>query len=365
MQILINDLKRHHEPLASELTAAVNRVMSRGWYIQGPEVESFEAEFAQYCGVEHCVGVGNGTDALELALRAAGIGPGAEVATAANAGMYSTTAILRAGAVPVYVDVDERSMTMSPAALRATLSPETSAVIVTHLYGQLAEIEELRGIAERQKLPLIEDCAQAHGAERAGRKSGSWGTLGCFSFYPTKNLGAMGDGGAVVTGDAILAAKVRALRQYGWTGKYRSTVPGGRNSRLDEMQAAVLRAKLPHLGAWNDRRREIARKYGEALDGSGLILPATEDDYVAHLYVVRSAQRERLRRALAEAGIGTDVHYPIPDPRQESMRDVTFRGTLLPVTETAADQVLTLPCFPEMTDGEVAEIAQAVLAALR
>ncbi len=360
MRIPINDLKRHHEPLASELAAAVNRVVSRGWYILGPEVEAFETEFARYCGVPHSIGVANGTDALELALRAVAIGPGSEVATVANAGMYSTTAILRAGAMPVYVDVDERSMTMSPAALRSVMSADTAAVIATHLYGQMAEVEALRDIAERENIPVIEDCAQAHGAERAGRKSGSRGTLGCFSFYPTKNLGALGDGGAIVTADASLAAKVRALRQYGWTAKYRSTVAGGRNSRLDEMQAAVLRAKLPHLDGWNERRREIARMYGEALAGSGLTLPSGDRDYVAHLYVIRSAQRERIRNALAAAGIGTDVHYPVPDHWQDSVRGVAFRGTDLPVTEACAGEVLTLPCFPEMTDGEVAEVARAV-----
>ena len=235
MRIPINDLKRHHAPLAGELAAAVNRVLASGWYILGPEVEAFEREFARYCGVEHCAGVGNGTDALELALGALGIGPGTEVATVANAGMYSTTAILRVGARPLYIDVDGRSMTMSPAALDAAISggPEgcPAAVIVTHLYGQMAEIEELLAIAGRKNIPVIEDCAQAHGAERAGRKAGSRGKLGCFSFYPTKNLGAAGDGGAVVTADAALAAKVRALRQYGWTAKYRSTVAGAQKQQ--------------------------------------------------------------------------------------------------------------------------------------
>jgi len=360
MRIPINDLKRHHDPLANELADAVKRVMSRGWYILGPEVEAFEAEFATYCGVPFCTGVGNGTDALELALLALGIGPGCEVATVANAGMYGTTAILRAGAKPVYVDVDEQSMTMSPEALRAVLSRETAAVIVTHLYGRMARMEELCEIASREKIPLIEDCAQAHGAQWAGRKSGSWGMLGCFSFYPTKNLGAVGDGGAIVTADAALGARVRALRQYGWTARYRSTLAGGRNSRLDEMQAAVLRAKLPYLDGWNARRREIAQRYGEALAGTDLALPAGGSDYVAHLYVVRSRQRERMRAALAATGIGTDVHYPVPDHQQESMRGIGFRPTPLPVTESCAGEVLTLPCFPEMTDGEVAVAVRAV-----
>jgi len=364
MRIPINDLKRHHEPLAGELAEAVNRVLSRGWYILGPEVEAFEQEFARYCGVEHCAGVANGTDALELALRAVGVRPGAEVATVANAGMYATTAILLAEARPLYIDVDERSMTMSAAALVAALSWETAAVIVTHLYGQMAEVEALREIAREKGVPLIEDCAQAHGAERAGRKSGSWGTLGCFSFYPTKNLGAVGDGGAIVTADASLAAKVRAQRQYGWSGKYRATVAGGRNSRLDEIQAAVLRAQLPYLDGWNARRRAIARIYGEALAGTGLVLPGGDRDYVAHLYVIRSAGRERIRTTLAAAGIATDVHYPVPDHQQESLRGMAFRRTALPVTEACARQVLTLPCFPEMTDGEAGEVARAVRAAI-
>lgn len=364
MRIPINDLKRHHDPLAEEIRAAVERVLSRGWYILGPEVEAFEAGFAGYCGVSHAIGVASGTDALDLALRAVGAGPGAEVATVANAGMYSTTAILRAGAKPLYVDVDAESMTMSPASLGASLSPETRAIIVTHLYGRMAAMEELCAIAGRANLPVIEDCAQAHGAERAERKSGSWGTVGCFSFYPTKNLGAVGDGGAIVISDASLAAKIRALRQYGWTGKYRSTVAGGGNSRLDELQAAVLRVKLPYLDQWNARRREIAQRYNQALAGAGLVLPACRTDDVAHLYVIRSSGRQGIRDALAAAGIGTEVHYPVPDHRQESMRGVLFRQMPLPVTEACAREVLTLPCFPELTDGEVDEIVQAVLAAV-
>ena len=361
MRIPVNDLKRHHEPLAGELAAAVNRVLSSGWYILGPEVEAFEEEFARYCGVAHAIGVGNGTDALELALRAVGVGPGTEVATVANAGMYSTTAILRAGATPLYVDVDARSMTMSPAALEAAISggpgAHPAAAIVTHLYGRMAQIEALLAIAGKANIPVIEDAAHAHGAEHAGRKAGSWGTLGCFSFYPTKNLGAAGDGGAVVTPDAALAQKVRALRQYGWIDRFRSTVGGGRNSRLDEVQAAVLRTKLPHLDGWNARRRKIAGIYQRALTGSSWISP----DYVAHLYVIRSGNRGRIRSDLAAAGIGTDVHYPVPDHRQESLRGVAFRQADLPVTEACAAEVLTLPCFPEMTDGEAGEIAELLL----
>jgi aminotransferase EvaB len=360
MRIPINDLSRRHAPIAGELSKAIDRVLTRGWYILGPEVEAFETEFARYCGAPYCAGVGNGTDALELALLALDVKPGAEVATVANAGMYATTAILRAGAIPLYVDVDAHSMTMGAAALASAISDATASVIVTHLYGQMADIGELLAVAARRHNTLIEDCAQAHGAKHGGRKAGAWGALGCFSFYPTKNLGALGDGGAIVTADADLHARIRALRQYGWTARYRSTIGGGRNSRLDEIQAAVLRAQLPHLDAWNARRREIAHMYGSVLAGSAVTLPQTGDDSVAHLYVIRSAEREGIRAALTAAGIASDVHYPIPDHLQESLREVPFRRTALPVTEACVREILTLPCFPDMTDEEVGEVARVV-----
>jgi dTDP-3-amino-2,3,6-trideoxy-4-keto-D-glucose/dTDP-3-amino-3,4,6-trideoxy-alpha-D-glucose/dTDP-2,6-dideoxy-D-kanosamine transaminase len=224
------------------------------------------------------------------------------------------------------------------------------AVIVTHLYGRMAAMPEI--LSAVGGVPVIEDCAQAHGAMLQRRKAGSWGTIGCFSFYPTKNLGALGDGGAVVTRDAAIASRVRELRQYGWRSKYRSETGGGRNSRLDDVQAAILRAKLPHLDEWNTRRREIAAQYNEALRSLPLSTPAVDDSYVAHLYVVRSAERERLRTALTSAGIATDVHYPVPDYAQPSM---SSKGSL-PVTEDCCRTVLTLPCFPEMTNAEVAQV---------
>ena len=259
--IALNDLARHHAPLRSELDAAMARVQDRGWYILGPEVEAFEREFAAYCGTGECVAVGNGTDALELSLRALAIGPGDEVVTAANAGMYATTAIRAAGAVPAYVEIDESTLLMDPAALAAGLGARTRAVIVTHLYGRLADVDALVRIARERGVALIEDCAQAHGARAGGGMAGTHGALGCFSFYPTKNLGALGDAGAVVTGDRELAAKLRALRTYGWGAKYHCTMEGGMNSRMDELQAAVLRVKLPRLDGWNRRRRDIAARY--------------------------------------------------------------------------------------------------------
>ena len=266
----LNDLERHNRPLLEELEAAVRAALGSGWYILGPRVWEFEAAFAAYCGAGECIGVGNGTDALELALRALGAGPGDVVAAAANAGGYGTAAILATGAEPLYVDVDPATMLMDARALRAAVTPRTRAVLVTHLYGHMADMPALLEAAAG--VPVIEDCAQAHGARLEGRHAGTWGAAGCFSFYPTKNLGALGDGGAVVTSGGELAARLRALRQYGWTAKYTAAVPGGRNSRLDELQAAVLLAKLPRLDAWNRRRGEIAAAYGAMLAGLDLEL---------------------------------------------------------------------------------------------
>ncbi len=349
----VNDLARHNAPLLGELENAVRAVLSGGWYILGPQVRSFEAEFAQYCGVAHCIGVGNGTDALEIALRALEVGPGDRVATVANAGGYASAAIRAAGAEPLYVDIDPRTMLMDTAAL-ARAAPRARAVIVTHLYGRMADMPAI--LAAAGALPVIEDCAQAHGASFQGRAAGAWGRVGCFSFYPTKNLGALGDGGALITGDAGLAARIGALRQYGWTSRYRAAVPRGRNSRLDEMQAAVLRVKLPYLEKWNARRREIAGLYNDLLAGVVETPPGAAEDYVAHLYVVRVKDRERLRERLKAAGIGTDVHYPVPDHRQEAAPV----PVALPETERCVAEVLTLPCFPEMTAGEVRRVAEQV-----
>lgn len=360
--IPVNDLKRElHTDLGGKVRDAVIRVADSGWYVTGPELEKFESEFAAYCGVAFCAGVANGTDAIELALRALELPTGAQVATVANAGGYSTTAILRAGLRPLYIDVDESSMTMDPISLRAQLNDGCRAVIVTHLYGRMAPIEAILREVNGPGLPVIEDCAQAHGAELSQKKAGAWGTMGCFSFYPTKNLGAMGDAGAVVTSDAPLARRLRELRQYGWTSRYKADVAGGRNSRMDEMQAAVLRVKLTALDIQNERRREIAAAYSAAFAGTGLALPpAFGRDYVGHLYIVRSAVRDALRTRLGESGVGTDIHYPIPDHRQRSSADTTAS---LPVTERCAATLLTLPCFPALTDAEVDAVIQAVLTA--
>lgn len=358
--IALNDLKRHTESISVELRAAAERVFTRGQFVLGPEVEAFEREFAAYCSTGYCVAMGNGTDALELALRSVGVGPGDPVATVANAGGYSSAAIRAIGGIPLYVEIEAEGMTMSAAALSAALTPNIRAVVVTHLYGQMADMPNLLSAADDLGIPVIEDCAQAHGAELGGRRAGAWGKLGCYSFYPTKNLGALGDGGAIVTNDQELAGQTRLLRQYGWSSKYFSSVAGGRNSRLDEIQAAFLRAKLPHLDDWNARRRAIATTYNQGLAALGLRLPCSlGQDYVAHLYVVRSKQREALKTALAMAGVMSAVHYPLVDYLQESCQDLGYTRGHLPLSEAACEQVLTLPCYPELTDGEVERVIMA------
>lgn len=352
MRVPLNDLRRGRERYAAGLREQFEQVLAKGSYILGEQVSAFEAEFAAHCGVAHCVGVGSGSDALELALRAVGVGADDDVVTVANAGMYGSIAIRAVGARPRYVDVDDDTLTLSAAQLAGALTPRTRAVIVTHLYGRLAAVVDVVRVARAHAVAVIEDCAQAHGARLGAARAGSFGTIGCFSFYPTKNLGALGDAGAITAGDAVLAQRVRALRQYGWDQKYRVTIQGGRNSRLDEVQAAMLRVRLPHLDEENAARRRILRTYAERIEHRSIRAPAAPgDDCVAHLAVVRSPQRDSLRRHLEAAGIGTDIHYPIADHRQPVARGEA--AVSLPVTERACAEVLSLPCFAAMTADEV------------
>ena len=329
-------------------TGSIQRVVDRASFVLGPEVHAFERDFADYCGVAHAIGVANGTDALELALRGLGVEAGDRVAVVANAGGYSATAVRAIDADPLWVDVDERTLTMAPGALEQALAQTPLAVIVTHLYGRLADLASLLALTDQAGIPLIEDSAQSHGARRDGNAAGASGRVGCFSFYPTKNLGAVGDGGAVVTDDPTIASRVRALRQYGWADKYRAVTSGGRNSRLDEIQAAVLVDKLPHLDEWNRQRREVARRYSDGLAGLPLMLPPWPDDAdVVHLFVVRTDRRDALADFLQGRGIQTAVHYPIPDYHQPAY--ATAGTPDLPVTEAAASSVLSLPCYPGLT----------------
>lgn len=359
--IAINDLKRHHQALETELRLGVERCLRSGWFVLGEEVRAFEREFAAYCGVAHAVGVANGTDAVELALRALDVQPGQKVALAANAGCYGTIALNLVGVVPVYVDVEETTLNMDPLHLQRVLDEQdVRAVLVTHLYGRLANMESINDLARSRGVKVIEDCAQAHGASHSGKKAGVWGDVACFSFYPTKNLGALGDAGAVVTADEGTASRVRELRQYGWKVKYRSSVKFGRNSRLDELQAALLRIKLPHLDSWNTKRRKIAALYGKAIHNDRVVLPpASGSEFVAHLYVIRSSERDSLVRHLKARDIPYDIHYPVPDYLQP-MFESLYASPKLPVTERVCGEVLTLPCFPEMTDTEVNWVADGV-----
>lgn len=351
----INDLQRHTENLHDGLATAISKVIDSGWFVLGNEVKKFEEEFAEYCGGSHCVSLANGTDALEFALRALDIGPSSNVITVANAGTYSSIAILAVGATPVYAEINEHTLLVDTSNIEQILnSQRVDAIIVTHLYGSVADIDKVIELARRYDIPVVEDCAQAHGAIYNGKKVGTFGDIGCFSFYPTKNLGAIGDGGAIVTNNDNIAARVASLRQYGWERKYFVGLPGGRNSRLDEMQAAVLRFKLPFLDRWNTRRREIAAQYSEHLDNARIELRAIDfsESYVAHLYVIRTKEREKLKQYLTERGVPFDIHYPVPDYAQPAFKQLIPKFKLS-ITEQACNEALTLPCFPEMTNDEV------------
>jgi len=358
--LLINDIARHAEQTRDQVEAACQRVIKSGWFILGKEVRAFEEEFAAYCQTECCVGVANGTDALEIALRSVGVTRGSRVAAVANAGFYVCTALQIIGADPVFIDVDPDTKLMSAVDLhRASQEGPLHAVVATHLYGLLLDTQPILAITDRIKIPLVEDCAQAHGTIRNGRRAGSFGKAAAFSFYPTKNLGALGDGGAIVTSDATVAEQARRLRQYGWGSKYRVETSGGRNSRLDEIQAAILRTKLPCLDAWNSRRIAIAQRYSIEIRHPSVRTPRpVGEGYVAHLYVIETEHRDELRAHLSAAAIATDVHYPVPDHMQPIHGGRRHRA--LPTTEMLAKRVLTLPCFPEMTDEEVAHVIVTV-----
>ncbi|AOS44933.1 dTDP-3-amino-3,6-dideoxy-alpha-D-galactopyranose transaminase [Lacunisphaera limnophila] len=349
----------------AEIDAAIRRVMHSGHYILGPETEAFEREFAAWLGTAGCVGVANGTDALELALRAAGIGPGDKVVTVANTVSATAAAIVATGATPLYAEIEPGTMLLDVAALAAFLEtrrdPRIKAVVPVHLYGQAVDLPRLMEIAAAHHLTVIEDCAQAHGAEVAGRKAGAWGHLAAFSFYPTKNLGAFGDGGAVVGSDPAALEKVRLWRQYGWRRRYVSDQPG-RNSRLDELQAAILRVRLPRLDAENAQRAGLAARYAERLLESGLILPvtATGRRHVWHQYVVRHPRRDELKAWLETRGVVSGVLYPVPLHRQPAFHRPELS---LPATEAACAEVLSLPLHPGLGRADIDSICDMVLAA--
>lgn len=357
-----NDLGRGTQAIRSEIDQAISRVIDSGWFVLGPEHDSLESELSSFLNVKHAINVANGTDALELALAAVGVVPGSIVVTVANAGAYTSTAALLLGAEPVYCDVDPNTLLMSVETLKNTLSllPEKpQAIVVTHLYGALAPIEELVKVAHDHGIFVVEDCAQSFGAHTNGRRGGSFGDIATTSFYPTKNLGALGDGGAVFTGSDELAEKVRRMRQYGWGAKYSIEFSHGKNSRLDEIQAAILRVKLPLLDSQNQLRRDIHSEYVTAEHEGIKLLNRPSESYIGHLAVVVADDRAQARKHLDESGIRTDVHYPIPD-HQQHFPDFKARKYPLDVTEWASNAVFSVPLFPELTKQEVAQITKAL-----
>jgi dTDP-4-amino-4,6-dideoxygalactose transaminase len=362
MKIPFLDLNAPYLDLKEELDAAYSRVMESGWYILGPEVEAFEREFANYCGVKHCIGVGNGLDALHLILRAMDIGPGDEVIVPSNTYVATWLAVTHAGATPVPVEPDERTYNIDPSLIEAAVTERTKAILPVHLYGQPADMDPINAVAKKHGLKVVEDCAQAHGALYKGRKVGGLGDAAGFSFYPGKNLGALGDGGAVTTNDPVLADRIRVLRNYGSQVKYHNEVVGY-NSRLDELQAALLRVKLAKLDEWNDRRKQVAAEYLLGISGHpNLILPHVPEwaAPVWHLFVVRCSQRDALQMSLTKTGIGTMIHYPIPPHLQDAYVVLGMKKGDLPIAEQIAKEILSLPMGPHLEHAELSEVLSAL-----
>ena len=364
MNIPFLDIGAAYRELQPEIDAAVQRVLQSGWYILGEEVECFEAEFAAYCGVRHCIGVGNGLDALHLILRAYEIGEGDEVIVPSHTFIATWLAVSFAGATPVPVEpVDDGTYNISPALIEAAITPRTKAIMPVHLYGQPADMDPINAIAKKYNLKVIEDAAQAHGARYKGRRAGGLGDAAGFSFYPGKNLGAMGDGGAITTDDADLAERLKALRNYGSFVKY-AHVMQGFNSRLDPMQAAVLRVKLKYLDQWNERRISVASRYMDLLRDSGVALPSVPAQVQSafHLFVIRSARRDALQSTLKREGVETLIHYPTPPHLQGAYQELGYSREAFPLAERLANEVLSLPIGPHMREGAVDAVAALIRA---
>ena len=362
MQIPFLDLRAQNDPLRGEILAAVGQVLDRSAFAGGPFVAAFEEDFARYCGASKAIAVGNGTDALWFALLGLGIGPGDEVITVPNSFIATAEAISFTGAKPVFVDVDEVSYTMDPSLLEAAITTRTKAIIPVHLYGQMADMDPIMEIAGRRGIPVVEDACQAHGARYKGRPAGSIGVAGCFSFYPGKNLGALGEGGAVVTSDAALARKISVLRDHGQEAKYHHAVIGW-NGRMDGIQGAALTIKLRHLDTGNESRRESARIYGELLGSAEhVVVPQVAEGnlHVFHLYVIRVPDRDRLLRTLGERGIGCAIHYPCPIHLQQAYSSLGLGRGSYPVAERCAEEALSLPMYPGLTREQIEAVVHGV-----
>lgn len=361
MNIPFLDLKSPYLELQLELDEAYRRVMESGWYILGKETEAFEAEFAAYCGVQHCIGVGNGLDALHLILRAMNIGPGDEVVVPTNTYIATWLAVSYAGATPVPVEPDERTFNIDPARIEAAITSRTKAIMPVHLYGQPADMDPINALAERYSLKVIEDAAQAHGARYSGKRTGGLGHAAGFSFYPGKNLGAIGDGGAITTNDSALAERIKLLRNYGSKVKYHNEEKGF-NSRLDELQAAFLRVKLSRLDEWNERRHKIAQQYLDGLNATGLRLPFVPDwaEPVWHLFVVCHSDRDMIQRLLRDADVDTLIHYPVPPHLQQAYHEKSSQEGSYPLGERLAKETLSLPIGPHMGSGAIEKIVSVL-----
>lgn len=361
MHISFVDLQRQNKILKKELLSSIESVINAADFIMGKELTTFEADFARYCGKKYAVGVNSGTDALQLALVAYGIGPGDEVITVPNSYFSTAMVVSNIGAIPVFVDVDPQTSTIDVSKIETVITPKTKAIIPVHLYGQAADMKHIMAIAEKHKLVVIEDACQAHGAKYQGKKV-PYSETGCFSFYPGKNLGCFGDGGAVVTDNAVIAEKLLYLRNDGAEKKYVHKAFGTK-SRLDTLQAAILQIKLPHLDAWNALRRQHAARYTELLQtNSHLVLPTERDpdSHVFHLYVIECEDRDKLREYLSSHGIETGIHYPIPIHLQEAYMGKHFHTGMFPITEKKAQNILSLPMFPELTDEEITYVVEKI-----
>lgn len=361
MQVRFGDLQREYHELQPELDLAIARVLQSGWFVLGQEGTRFEETFAAYLGVHHCIGCASGTEAIALALMAAGVGPGDEIITVAHTAVPTISAISMTGARPVFVDIRSDTCLMDVDQVEAAITPQTRAILPVHLYGQCVDMDPLLALAGKHGVSVIEDCAQAHGARYRGRKAGSMGQMAAFSFYPSKNLGCYGDGGAVITNDPALADRLRMLRNYGQRQRYYHEIVGI-NSRLDELQAAILVAKLPHLNEWNRRRQALAAQYTASLAGLPVTTPvqAAGNEHIYHLYVIQVADRDRLQAFLGQRGIQTLIHYPIPAHLQPAYAGLGYARGRLPVTERTADAILSLPMYPQLTDAEADQVIAAI-----
>jgi dTDP-4-amino-4,6-dideoxygalactose transaminase len=361
-EILVIDLKKQYESIRDELDSAMQRVLTKGTYILGEEVASFEQEFAKYCNASYGIGVASGTDALFLALLSCEVKAGDEVIAPSHTAVATIAAIEMTGAKPVLVDIDIQRYTLDPHQVEKAITDKTRAIIPVHLYGCPADLTPILQIARQRNIFVIEDCAQAHGTKFQGQRAGSRSDMAAFSFYPTKNLGAFGDGGMMITNDSALAEKAKLLRQYGWKNRYVSEIKG-MNSRLDELHAAMLRVKLKYLDAWNKRRTELANVYFELLKNTEIILPIQPADceHVFHQFVIRHSKRDALKEFLKAKGIHTLIHYPVPVHLQPAYENLGYAKGSLPNTEKVAHEVLSLPMYPELTEEQVAFVCECIL----